>query len=709
MAAEAREDNNNIVRTWVRQIKDLAYEIEDCLAEFTLHFEHRGRWYKLLALGTRHQIASNIRDIKAKVQEVSQRNMRYTIIEPLDSRYDTTSSYAQLSPRTSALFEEDSHFLDGPKATMIEWMNIKMDKQLSVIGVVGMGGLGKTTLAKKVYDSPEIKSQFTYRAWITVSQSFEMRDLIREMIKQLFGGQYDLIGNQDGGMKRVDQIILSLKDKLKDKAYFVVLDDLWTPQAWNSIKQVFPNNGKGSRVIVTTQNSDVAQDCDSLHTYIYRLGPLSDKDSHDLFLKKINRGNENYTLTEELKSVTTKILKKCGGLPLAIVTIAGLLANKPKRKEEWQKLLNHLGVELDTNPSAEPVKEILILSYNDLPYHLKTCLLYLSIFPEDFEIKRKRLVNRWVAEGFVREKSGLTPEDVADEYFYELIGRSLIQSSRVGIDGTIKSCRVHDITRELIVGKAIEEKFVFITGFALPEGIGNLKELQELLLARVGAANANAVDELQKLHQLKKLGVLVSVGKITSTRFIISIYQLSCLRSLDIKISSSGKAIRFLDSDTLPLFDNLKSLNLEGPIGRLPNWVGSLDKLMKLKLHETELEDGTISILQELPNLVLLSLSRRSYLGCELVFGEGTALKKLKMLQLQLGTLETLNFEELALPQFEILEIQMLDGESDLVIMGIPHLSKLKRMTIGNSHKVANLDTVQQHVESHPNHPVLEV
>lgn len=341
-----------------------------------------------------------------------------------------------------------------PKNDLIELIT-ENNAHKKFIWVTGMGGLGKTTLIKKVYDNQKIRKHFTCTAWITVSQNFDLVNILINIVNQISS-------DRDATTKRGEELVNYVKSQLKEN-YLVVLDDLWTIPDWKTLENVFPNN-KDSCVMVTTRNVDVAQYCSWEFKCIYPLVPLSDQDSHDLFLRKLNNSNDQFDPNNSLKDVIGKIIKKCRGLPLALVTIGGLLASKPIDKEEWEKVINRLGSELETNPSAEPINQILDLSYIDLPYHLKPCLLYLSIFPEDYEIKRSTLVYRWMAEGFVRQRRGMTLEEVAEEYFYELINRSLIQPSEVGVDGRIKSCRVHDIMRELIVAKSIDENLIFVAG-----------------------------------------------------------------------------------------------------------------------------------------------------------------------------------------------------------------------------------------------------
>jgi disease resistance protein RPM1 len=490
MAAEGQQSDNTVVRTWIRQVKDLAYQIEDRLVEFSFYLENRNLYYRLWTWNTRRQIASDIRDIKAKVQEVSQRNLRYNLIKPLDVSSDVTSRYIDLTIQMAALVVEEAELVgqSGPKDKLIKLIvendiesrniiimeneiesrsitelenNIKHKK---VIWIVGMGGLGKTTLTKKVFDDQKIRTYFKYTVWIAVSQTFDFRNILINIANQISENkdqqqqqQQDLIKKGDG------ELLTYVRSQLREKKYLIVLDDLWSIQAWETIEKIFSDGGD-SCVVITTRKKDVAEHCSWKVKHIYALEPLTDKDALVLLLRKINKSSDflDQDKNKNLKDVINKIIKKCEGLPLALVTIGGLLASR--FEEDWEKVLVCLGSELEMNPSAERVKRILDLSYTDLPYHLKPCLLYLSIFPEDFEIKRGTLVRRWMAEGYVRGRRDMTPEEVGKGYFYELINRNLILPSGVGDDGRIKRCKVHDIMRELIVAKSIDENLIFIAG-----------------------------------------------------------------------------------------------------------------------------------------------------------------------------------------------------------------------------------------------------
>ncbi|KAF7105935.1 hypothetical protein CFC21_106704 [Triticum aestivum] len=212
--------------------------------------------------------------------------------------------------------------------------------------------------------------------------------------------------------------------------------------------------------MVTTRDAGLAKKCTlgpSSIPRIYKHQPLETNDAINLLLWKTRKSEEDMTNDESMRKIVTKIVKKSGGLPLPILTIGGMLATKAI--DQWQMIYDQIPLELDSDKNLEPMKRMVTLSYNHLPSHLKSCFLYLSLFPEDFEIKRRRFVERWIAEGFVITMGGLSAEDVGNSYFHELINRSMIQPIKLNLEGKVKSCRVHDIVRDVMISICRDENF----------------------------------------------------------------------------------------------------------------------------------------------------------------------------------------------------------------------------------------------------------
>ncbi|KAL5547904.1 hypothetical protein UlMin_003135 [Ulmus minor] len=267
----------------------------------------------------------------------------------------------------------------------------------SVISLVGKGGIGKTTLAKKVYDEEIVKGHFELRAWVTVSQPYD----IKKLLKQLKGQ----ICTSERGMEETDkevaQHIQDLRDSVEAKSYVVVFYDVWQEELWEYINSVLPNNNKGSRILVTTRNVRVANSspCD--------LSEFQGRCPYDL------------------EDLSLEILNKCQGLPLVIATIAGLLSKKEKFELEWQRVLGDLNTKSGMNSQIERISQILSLSYYDLPYPLNYFFLYFSIFPQDYYVECERLYRLWITEGFIVARGEMTTlEEVT--YLKELVQRNLV-------------------------------------------------------------------------------------------------------------------------------------------------------------------------------------------------------------------------------------------------------------------------------------------
>uniref|UniRef100_N1QX52 Putative late blight resistance protein-R1A-6-like protein n=1 Tax=Aegilops tauschii TaxID=37682 RepID=N1QX52_AEGTA len=260
--------------------------------------------------------------------------------------------------------------------------------------------------------------------------------------------------------QRMEEVkVLALEANERRMRYLVVIDDLWDQSAWNIMSCIFPEVTNASKVIVTTRVDDVAiWACHGDRECVYRMRPLKEQDSRKLFFKRVF-GSE-YDCPPQLKAVSAEILKKCGGLPLAIITIASLLASRQARsRDEWESIRNSLGAKFATTPTLKEMRIILNLSYMHLPLHLRPCLLYLGMYLEDHEILMRDLVLQWVAEGFVSNTHGSNMVDVAKIYFNELINRSMVQPEKSMGDEAVVSCKVHDMMLDLIVSKCAEENF----------------------------------------------------------------------------------------------------------------------------------------------------------------------------------------------------------------------------------------------------------
>nr|XP_045086089.1 disease resistance protein RGA5-like [Aegilops tauschii subsp. strangulata] len=240
---------------------------------------------------------------------------------------------------------------------------------------------------------------------------------------------------------------------------------------------------------------------------MYEMEALSDLHSKILFFQRIC-GSED-SCPDVLKQISNKILNKCGGLPLAIISIASLLANRPMVKDEWERVRRSIGFALDKNRSLEGMNSILSLSYNDLPPNLKTCLLYLRIYPEDYLVDRDIFVRRWIAEGFISEERGQSKQEVAENHFYELINRSMVQPVEVGYDGKARACKVHDMMLDLIISKSVEDNFISLAVHSQTDFTKHGGLIRRLSVQHIDQELASILGN-EKLSQVRSQTVIAS-------------------------------------------------------------------------------------------------------------------------------------------------------------------------------------------------------
>lgn len=273
---------------------------------------------------------------------------------------------------------------------------------------------------------------------------------------------------------------------------------------------------------------------------MYRLKSLNDHDSRRLLFSRTFSPNRD--CPSQLKEVSADILKKCGGLPLAIITVASLLANLPtSEKEDWEKIKNSLGTEYGTNLTLAGMRQILSLSYKNLPHQLKTCFLYLGIYPEDYIIQRDDLVRQWVAEGLVSNSGRQDAEDLAKNYFNELVNRSMIQPEETDYNGELLSCRVHDMMLDLILSKCTEDNFITV-GYNY-QGMRKLpnSKVRRLSLNLNGAegVSISAVSVIGSLSQIRSLALFGHTTCMPECAHLLP--ELKFLRVLVLELQFNGK------------------------------------------------------------------------------------------------------------------------------------------------------------------------
>ena len=580
--ADRRSSSEDGVRTWVGQVREATYKVEDIIDQYMYYVaeQHRGEGFIRRALRKivlrpnrywyKHEIASELLAIKSEIRSISERSKQYRFIEEGSTSKTTVDGEYWQRSRDYLRFisDEDIVGITKSKDFLIDRLTEERSECV-VLSVVGMGGLGKTTLVTKVYNSSQVKNHFDCCAWITVSQTYKVIELLRSMIKELYKSNKEVVPDGISDMSSGDLIERVIKC-LENKRYVVVLDDVWDAIVWKDIQVAFPNNGCGGRVIITTRKDDVSSSFGDKN--VLRLEPLGNVDALVLFCKK---AFSNESCPPELKPYAERLVQKCEGLPLAIAAIGGLMSKKGKSSLEWKKVEDNLSWQLSSKDSElERMKNILLLSYGDMPYNRKCCFLYCSLFPEDYAIPRKRLIRLWVAEGFIEECGEYTLEEVAAEYINDLICRSMLQVVE-DTERARKLVRMHDVLRELALSIGREEKFCNVHVAK--------EEIQSNEARRLSLYNCIGSIQSSTCH-LRSL--MLFSTEIPSHSFKSIASSIKLLRVLDLQ----GSSIDSVPDVIVELF-NIRYLSLRDTnVEKLPKSIGRLWNLQTLDIRDSKIK-----------------------------------------------------------------------------------------------------------------------
>ncbi|CAJ2673553.1 unnamed protein product [Trifolium pratense] len=671
--AEQKQWQNNELREWLRQIKCVFYDAEDVIDDFecealrlqvvntsgSIRRKVRHYFSSSNPLAYRLKMAHQIKDINARLTKVAAYRHNFG----LQNNYSDTRIVQKRELTHSHIIESDVIGREHDKQIIIDLLlQDGDDKSLSVIPIVGMGGMGKTTLAKSVFNDERLGEAFQKKMWVCVSHDFELKHLLVKILSSASDSSpSENIQNFD-----TEQLQNHLRNTLVDQKFLLVLDDVWNENRvkWEELKDLIQVCAKGSKVLVTTRSHKTADMMSTNTSHI--LEGLSQNDSLSVFVKwAFKEGEDKKHL--ELMEVGNDIVQKCGGLPLAIRTLGSSLFLKFDI-EEW-KFVKDSGI-WNLPQQDDGILPAIKLSYDQLPSYLKRCFACFSLFEKSTSLSNLDVTAFWDALGFLpTPKQGENSGDIGKQLLHELWSRSFVQNY---IDvGGIFSFELHDLVHDLALYVARDDFQLLNFQYKnIRENVRHLSVLQNDLLSQISIPTGlrtmlfpDGADSKPFLNNCLSRCKYLRLLKINNSRYKNLPRSIGKLKHLRCLILVNNQELERLP-DSVCKLQNLQTLNLCGckKLQKLPNGIGNLIKLQELRI--TTKQFNFPEELAKLSSLEILEFS-----DCDnLMFSfEGIQFPNLKLLGFSYcGNLKSLPFH--IIPNIESLFI--IDCNMVILLMG---------------------------------------
>ncbi|XP_052155171.1 putative disease resistance protein RGA4 [Oryza glaberrima] len=618
--AERRRITDQSVQGWVRKLKDVMYDVTDILDLCHLKaMQHGGVGSSAPPVNIScldsllfclrnplfaHDIGSRIKALNARLDAICKSAAAFSFLK-LEAYEDMAAPRrpSAADRKTDPVLERSAvvgEKIEEDTRTLVKMLtNGKNKKQnaVVVVAVVGTGGIGKTTLAKKVFNDEAIKEAFDKKIWLSVTQDVNEVELLRTAIRSVSVG-----GASNGRESNKSLLVPTLVDAIRDKRFFLVLDDMWSDRAWSGLLKVpFSHGAAGSRVLVTTRHDAVARGMQAMHPF-HHVDKLCPPDAWSLLKKQVVSSEmEEVEIDETLKDIGMEIIDKCGGLPLAVKVMGGLLCKKERRRADWEKILHD---SIWSVPQMPELNYTIYLSYQDLHPCLKQCFLHYSLLPKNVDFFIDTVTSMWISEGFLHGETD-DLEQLGEECYKELIYRNLIEPNAEYAGEWVST--MHDVVRSFAQHLARDEALVISSRDEIGRGalkshkflrlsietddlqpndefgwkiIQGQKSLRTLIL--VGELKINPGDSLITLSSLRTLHI--ENVNCTST-LVESLHQLKHLRYISLKC---GDITRLPENIGKMRFLQYLGLVCEN-LGRLPNSIVKLGQLRYLDLSGTSI------------------------------------------------------------------------------------------------------------------------
>ncbi|KAK9289786.1 hypothetical protein L1049_007945 [Liquidambar formosana] len=656
--AEAQQAKNHTVRDWLEKLRDVVYDVDDLLDEFSTEALRRkveihgsilkgvGNFFsRSNPLIFRFKNGHKIKDIRERLDNIAEDRRNFHFTEQVEnSGREQTHSFVRAS---------DVIGRDHDKGKIVNLLLSSGDREsLSVIPIVGLGGLGKTTLAKLVYNDDKVIQSFEMRMWACVSEDFKLEKVIEKIIESATNAKCDRLD--------MEQLQTRLRNILRAKKFLLVLDDVWNEdrRRWTELRDLLSGSANGSTIIVTTRSVNIASIMGTIAMYNLNKLPFDDCVS---LLKRCAFGEVQENVPPELVEVGKEIVNKCGGVPLAVITLGSLLHLKTDLRE-WLHIRDNEMWKL--GEKENDILPALRISYEKLPSYLKHCFAYCSIFPKNLVIGRNELIYLWIAQGLIQpldENQEL--EDIGNQYFNELAMRSFFQDLNKTFESEISSCKMHDLIHDLAeLVSGTEHLNVNFNSKKISENV------RRVLFTEVDFFEKEFPASLVSANKLRSFTFAYRVGPVGKCFVDTLVSRFSCLRVLDLGHSDFEELPSFVDK-----LKHLRYLRLSNNrhLKTLPNSICKLLNLQSLVLNGCER-------LQDLPRHVEKLISLR-YLN----------------LTSQLVCLPEKGLHGLTSLRF--LWLNQCNGLTSLS-EGIQHLTSLRRLIIQDCPSLTSLPSGMKHL-----------
>ncbi|CAM0953093.1 unnamed protein product [Alopecurus aequalis] len=595
--AEQRRTKESSVNSWLGELREAMYYTDDIIdlarseagklltdyPSSSTNSTRCGGFLLFTCIPTvqkRHKIRVKIREFYAELEKISVLGERYL---RLQNRQPKPEDPTVKHMRTSHLVEPNLVGKETVHACerLVQRVLAHKEKQMYKVGIVGIGGIGKTTLAQKIYNDQKLQGAFSKKAWICVSQEYSEAALLKELLRN-----FAVHHEQD---ENVEELSRKLAAAVADETFFLVLDDVWQPGVWTNLLRIPLHAAATGVILVTTRHDNVAHAIGVED--VHRVYPMSADVGWELLWKSMNLNEEKDV--GNLRNIGLDIVRnKCYGLPLAIKVIASVLATKEKTENEWRKFIDRSAWSMGNLPTE--LRGALYLSYDDLPSRLKECFLYCALYPEDAVIHRNDLVIAWVAEGFVERQPGQLLEDIAEEYYYELIQRNLLQPD--GAYSDLRACKMPPLLRQLACYISREECFI-----GDPESLGDIDISKLRRYTAVTTKNIKVIPSMDKWE--------FKVRTFMTDRKPWSVEETFFKRIPYVRVLVLSDSFVKSIPDYVGNLIHLRLLDLDGTdISNLPESIGSLRNLQMLNLSRCKALHSLPLAITQLSNLRRLGM-----------------------------------------------------------------------------------------------------